>query len=178
MPLGGRLVDAMRRVLLGATPEGVVLSGRASERLARLRADFGDRVDLDRSVVLHEDGETRWWTWAGGRANAVLHAALDDVAPDLCQPDRTYTNDHVVLRGDASASELSVALAAANERFGDDLSGVEPEVTRRAVQDLKFGDLLPEALAERTLGERLADHPGAAKAASLPRVERWSSAAS
>jgi len=51
---------------------------------------------------------------------------------------------------------------------------VEPEVTRRAVQELKFADLLPDALAQATLSERLADHAGAATAASRPRVERWS----
>jgi len=102
VPLGGRLTDAMRRVLLGATPEGVSLSGRASRRLAQLRAELGDRVDADRTVVLHGGGQTRWWPWAGGRANAVLHAALDAVAPDLCDPDRTFTNDHVALRPNAS----------------------------------------------------------------------------
>lgn len=171
VPLGGRLVDAMRRVLLGATPDGLVLSGRASERLAWQRAEFGDRVDAERSVVLHEDDETRWWTWAGGRANAVLHAALGAVAPELCHPVGTYTNDHVVLRGDAAPSELGAALAAAKSRFGEDLACVEPEVTRRAVQDLKFGDLLPDALAQTTLSERLADHAGAATVASRPRVE-------
>ncbi|BEH01464.1 DEAD/DEAH box helicase [Brooklawnia propionicigenes] len=172
-PLRGRLVDAMRRVLLGATPHGVGLSGRASERLAGLRAELGDRVDAERTVVLHEDGQTRWWTWAGGRANAVLHAALDAVAPELCHPDSTYTNDHIVLRGEATESGLGAALAAANQRFGEDLAGVQPEVMQRAVQELKFGDLLPDTLAHATLSERLADHPGAASAVGRPRVERW-----
>ena len=175
VPLRGRLVDAMRRVLLGATPDGVALSGRASERLAWLRTELGDRVDAERTVVWHEDDETRWWTWAGGRANAVLHAALHAVAPQLCHPDSTYTNDHIRLRDNTAASELEMALAAARSRFGDDLARAEPEVTRRVVQELKFGDLLPDALAQATLSERLADHTGAATAASRPRVERWSS---
>lgn len=174
VPLGGRLVDAMRRVLLGSAPAGVVLSGRASERLGVLRGELGDRVDADRTVVLHAEDETRWWTWAGGRANAVLHAALDAVTPELCHPDSTFTNDHVALRADASASELGAALDAARARFGDDMAGVEPEVTRRAIQDLKFGDLLPEDLARGALGARLADHAGAAAAARIPRVERHS----
>ena len=71
------MVDAMRRVLLGATPDGIVLSTRASRRLDELRDELGHRVDATRTVVLHDADGCRWWTWAGGRANAVLHAALD-----------------------------------------------------------------------------------------------------
>ena len=172
MPLGGRLVDAMRRVLLGATPDGVTLSGRVAQRLEWLRGERGDQVDADRTVVLHADGETCWWTWAGGRANAVLHGALTAVDPHLGHPGRSYTNEQVALRAGVTASELGAALAQARARFGDDLAGAEPEITRKAIQDLKFGDLLPEGLAEHTLAERLADHPGAAQTAALPRVER------
>lgn len=171
-PLNGRLVDAMRQVLLGADPVGVVLSSRASRRLAELRSELGDRVDPTRTVVLHDADGCRWWTWAGGRANAVLHAALDAVAPRLLDPDATVTNDHLALRTDATASELAAALALAYNRFGDDLAGADPAITRRTIQDLKFGDLLPEDLATRTLAERFADHPHAANVAARPRVER------
>lgn len=38
-----------------------------------------------------------------------------------------------------------------------ELAGVEPEVTQRAIQGLKFADLLPDDLARVTLGKRLAD---------------------
>ena len=170
-PLGWRLVDAMRRVLLGALPAGVALSARASERLAELRDQLGDRVDAARTVVLHDADGTRWWTWAGGRANAVLHAALDAVAPHLLG-DATYTNDHIPLRADATASELRTVLDQARQQFGDDLAGVHPAITQRAIQDLKFADLLPVDLAISTLAERLADHPTAVTIAATPRVER------
>lgn len=146
---------------------------KPSRQLDAVREQLADWVDADRTVVLHEDGQTRWFTWAGGRANAVLHAAPTAVAATLCDPDKTFTNDHVVLRADASASELGEALTAALARFGTDLAGVEPEITRRAIQDLKFGDLLPTELAERTLAGRLADHGGAAAAAARGRLERW-----
>lgn len=171
-PLGAPLVDAMRRVLLGELPVGVDFSRRATERLDALRAGLGDRVDAERTVVLHEAGETRWWTWVGGRANAVLDAALKAVAPGLCDPDSTHTDNHIALRADAGLDELEAALAAARRRFGKDLAGVEPEATRRAIQGLKFADLLPDALARVTLGKRLADHLGAANTLRQPRVER------
>ena len=123
-------------------------------------------------MVLHEDQLTTWWTWAGGRANAVLHAALNSVAPRHCDPDSSFTNDHIALDPEATAEDVRRALVVARSSFGADLRGVEPEITRRAVQDLKFGDLLPEDMAVRTLASRLADHEGAWKVAETTMVER------
>lgn len=171
-PLSYELVDAMRRVLVGADPGGVAMSRRAMQRLAELRGELGDRVDQRRTVLLHESGDTRWWTWAGSRANAVLWAAIDEVAPRLVDEVSTFTNDHVVLRGDTSAGELREALSRARARFGDDLVGVEPEASQRAVQDLKFSDMLPEDLAVSTLARRLGDQPHAAMITVAGVVER------
>ena len=168
-------VDAMRRVLLGTDPVGVQLSSRAVARLEGLRDEWQHRVDPGRTVLLHESDATRWWTWAGGRTNALLRAALDHVAPEICDPISTFTNDHVVLRGDTTGAELRAALAMAREEYGDDLSGVEPEISDRAIQDLKFSDMLPRGLAVRTLASRVADHPHAASAAAVRVVEVRSS---
>ena len=176
-PLSFELVDAMRRVLLGAEPNGVELSRRARQRLNELRVEMAHRVDAQRTVLLHESGDTRWWTWAGSRANAVLWAALDHVAPEICDPISTFTNDHVVLRGDTTVAELRAALALARQQYGDDLTGVEPEISDRAIQDLKFSDMLPVDLAVRTLASRVADHPHAAGAATARIVEVRSSTA-
>ncbi|CAL8971634.1 ATP-dependent RNA helicase RhlE [Tessaracoccus sp. O5.2] len=171
-PLSFELVDAMRRVLLGAEPNGVELSRRARQRLDELRFEMAHRVDAQRTVLLHESGDTRWWTWAGSRANAVLWAALERVAPKNCDPVSTFTNDHVVLRGDTTMAELRAALALARQQYGDDLTGVEPEISDRAIQDLKFSDMLPEDLAVMTVARRLSDHRRAADKAALPPTER------
>lgn len=173
IPLGRQLVDAMRRVLLGARPDGVVLTKRAQEALAALEIDLAPRVDLDRTVLLHDEDRTRWWTWAGGRANAVLSAALDDADPSLLDAEATYTNESIPLRTDAGAGELTAALDLARSRHGLGLNSVSPAITRRAVQDLKFAELLPEELAIRTLAARLSDHKGARTAAALEIVERF-----
>lgn len=172
MPLGRELVGAMRRVLLGETPRGITLSVRAVARIDELREELADRVDPERTVILHEEGKTRWWTWAGGRANAVLSAALQSVASSLLDSESGYTNDHIPLRADVGVGELSRALTVAASRFGDDLAGVSPTITRRVIQDLKFNDLLPEELAVDTLAARLSDYVGAAMAATAPRIER------
>ncbi|MHA7862068.1 DEAD/DEAH box helicase [Tessaracoccus sp. Y36] len=174
-PLSFELVDAMRRVLLGAEPDGVELSKRARKRLEELRTEMGDRVDAGRTVLLHESGNTRWWTWAGSRANAVLWAALDQVAPHLCDEVSSFTNDHVVLHRDTTGAGLRDALSRAVRLFGADLASVVPEVSERAIQDLKFSDMLPSDLAIRTLAARLSDHPRAAEVVARGLVERRSS---
>ena len=161
----------MRRVLLGARPDGVVLTKRAQEALAALEIDLAPRVDLDRTVLLHDEDKTRWWTWAGGRANAVLSAALEEVDPSLLDAEATYTNESIPLRTDAGAGELTAALDLARARHGLGLNSVSPAITRRAIQDLKFAELLPEELAIRTLASRLSDHEGARTAAALEIVE-------
>ena len=172
-PLSFELVDAMRRVLLGAEPDGVELSKRARKRLEELRTEMGDRVDSTRTVLLHESGNTRWWTWAGSRANAVLWAALDQVAPHLCDEVSSFTNDHVVLHRDTTGAGLRDALSRAVRLFGEDLTGVQPEVSGRAIQDLKFSEMLPDDLAVGTLARRLADPRRAAVVATTAIVERF-----
>ncbi len=79
-PYSFELADAIRRVLLGAEPEGATLSRRAGERLARLRDEFAARVVTDGTAVADDAGIVAWWTFAGSRANSVLLAAIEAVA--------------------------------------------------------------------------------------------------
>jgi ATP-dependent Lhr-like helicase len=155
------LSDAMRRVLLGGTPSGAVLTERALTRLEALRDQFGHRVAEDATVVADDDGRVRWWTFAGARANAVLTAALGGVAPELLDQ-WTFGNMNISLRSDATAVSVASALRAARDEYGDDLSGVVPPVTDQALRKLKFAELLPPALAIATLSARGADLRGAA----------------
>lgn len=175
-PRSYALTDAMRRVLLGAEPAGVQQSRRAGGRLGVLREEWGTRVDADRTVVLRDADGLRWWTWAGSRGNAVLHAAMVAVAPQLVDPIDTFDNEHIALAESVSVDDLREAIAATFVRFGDDLAGVQPEVSRRAVEGLKFADLLPPGLAEATLAARLADRESALATSQRQLVGRTASA--
>lgn len=167
-PYSFELSQAMRRVLLGADPDGVSLTGRAEERLAALREEYAERVDDERTVV-HSDGKrTRWWTWAGARANAVLATCLDLAEPELLGDTFSYDNKQIALRGDVSAVRVSEAMTKAREIVGDGLIGALPHIDERAVHQLKFAEMLPPELATATLAERGADHAGAA-AVPMPR---------
>lgn len=160
------LTDAIRRVLLGSSPSAVQLSRRAVKRLAELRVDYADRVDSARTVVSRREGRARWWTWAGGRANAVLRAALSAVQPSLVAESYTIDNRHIALRSDATAQDVGQAIRAAKGMLGEGLERAVPDVTERAVKQLKFAELLPPALATSSLAARLADHQGAATVAA------------
>ena len=170
--LSHELCDAMRRVLLGADPAGVGITRRAEGRIAEARSQWANRVDRERTVVLREDEEVRWWTWAGGRANALLHAALGVVDPELLDPDRSFDSVHIVLRADVGPGRVGAAVRSMVGRFGSDLEGVWPDVDRRAVEGLKFADILPLGVAEHTLAERLVDRVGAGNVVARGVVER------
>lgn len=171
-PRSFALTDAMRRVLLGADPAGVSVTRRAASRIAELREIWANRVDPVRTVVLRDDEGLRWWTWAGLRANTVLHEALSTVAPHLLDPVDPFDNNQIPLRSDTQAGEISQALQETADRFGSDFAGVVPEVTRRAVEGLKFAELLPATLAETTLAERIADRTSARLVAERGIVTR------
>ena len=161
------LSDAVRRVLLGATPVGAELTTRAMNRLGSLREQYRHRVAPDASVVTEDDGRVRWWTFAGAGANAVLTAALDAVAPDLLDQG-TFGNLNIALRSDATAVAVGSAVRRARAEFGSDLVGVTPPVSEQALAKLKFAELLPPHQALGTLSARSTDRRGAALVAGRP----------
>lgn len=167
------LSDAIRRVLLGATPAGVALTDRATTRLARLRAELSDQVWVDGTVLASDGAYMRWWTWAGAKANAVLVSALDGVAPHLLGDSITYDNWQIALRSDVDAPALAEALALALRQFGAGLKGAQPLIDDRALKQLKFAEMLPPDLAVATLAARGADPQGAAGVATLPLRTVW-----
>lgn len=162
-PLSYALTDAMRRVLLGADPPGTVLSRRAVDRLAAVREELAATVTPGATVVAGwDEGQVRWWTWAGARANGLLAAALSAVDSGLVDELERYDNRYVKLTGASTAGSVCAAVHEAQARFGDNLAGIQPPVSDEAVKQLKFAELLPPDLATLTLASRAADHAGAA----------------
>jgi len=92
-------------------------------------------------VEVGED-EVRWWTWAGGRGNATLAAAL----PQLVDEDGRVDNHSLRLRSDVTLGRVRAAVDAL-----DAGTMAAPDVTDDAVRELKFGEILPPDLAIATL---------------------------
>ncbi|TDC41399.1 DEAD/DEAH box helicase [Micromonospora sp. KC213] len=150
--LSYRMVRAMRDVLLGAEP-AVMLTARANTRLAALRDDTDAAVHPGGSVIVRDrEGEVRWWTWAGFRANATLIATLNDLA----DPTQRYDDACIRLRHDLDREMWRTATADAEQRI------CLPDVTEKALAGLKFSAALPPRLASATLAARLADVESAA----------------
>jgi ATP-dependent Lhr-like helicase len=158
-PWSNALTDAVRRFLQGTDPGNVRLSKRATARLAALRYEYAATVD-DRGTTITADAQAgaRWWTWAGGRANALLAAALNAVSPGLIDEMDRYDNRYVRLSAQHGPTALRDALVKVHDRFGNPLSDVPYEISGAALDGLKFAELLPSDLAKQTLAERTLDH--------------------
>jgi ATP-dependent Lhr-like helicase len=161
-PLSFELCRARRDVLLGADPP-VTMTRRASAGLASARADATARIAADATII--DSASRSWWTWAGGRANATLAAALVDLVDQRTR----YENDRLRLREGVTQDDLTRAIA----RVGTELLPV-PDVDPEAIRGLKFGESLPPHLAARTLSERLADPVAAARTLRGRRIWTWS----
>ncbi|MEV7010534.1 hypothetical protein [Streptosporangium sp. NPDC051022] len=149
------LARAMRDVALGMDPP-VRLTRRAAETLAKTRAEIADTARPDGTVIVRDDGDLYWWTWAGYRGNATLTATLRSLA----DPTQRVDDLRIRLRNDLTRSIWHDALRALELRY--------PEVDDKAVNGLKFNATLPRDLAVETLATRLADFSAAASVLAEP----------
>ncbi|SEP54167.1 DEAD/DEAH box helicase [Amycolatopsis saalfeldensis] len=144
------LTRGMRAVLLGADPPGVNMTKRADTVLSRSRDELRSYIAADATLVIEEPGgAARWWTWAGTSGNRTLQASL----PGVVAPRQRINDRSLRLLPDLDRKDISAAI--------DRCDLVLPYVDRGAVAGLKFSVALPDALALRTVAERLADKRGA-----------------
>jgi ATP-dependent helicase Lhr and Lhr-like helicase len=157
-PLRSELARAVERVL--ATGDcGVMLSSRAGARLEVMRDEM-PYVDAE-SLPLVADGEDlRIWTFAGGRANAMLAGALQSAGASLHNVD----NFGLTLRRMKKA-----ALVATFDKIAH--GGTCAPIHAHTLVELKFGICLPEHIAEDVLQVRLSD--SCALQQCLQRPRRW-----
>jgi len=169
-PLSYALTDAMRRVVLGAPLPGVQVSRRARDGLARIQERYAGCADETSSIVVTAPDGPRWYTWAGARANAVLSAVVQAVAPGVLDAADRLDNRHLRLRSDAGAGDLRQALAALAATSRAHVEQPLPEVSEEALRQLKFAELLPPDVARRTLALRGADVQGAHQVLARPVI--------
>lgn len=140
----------MRDVVLGADPPAL-LTERAIAALDQVREEYADLVRAGGTVVAREDGDLRWWTWAGQRANATLSATLGPLADPVQRTDALSLR----LRNDLDIRTWRDAVRGIPVRL--------PEVEEKALKGLKFSAALPAGLARDTLQARMADIASAAQ---------------
>jgi ATP-dependent Lhr-like helicase len=152
------LARSVERVM--ATGEtGVTLSSRAGACRDGLRDEMS-YVDGKTLPVVSSADELRIWTFAGGRANAMLASALRSAGGSP----RTLDNFGVTLR-EMDKATLTAALDGITD------ANCPAPVDMRMMADLKFGICLPDKLAEEVLRLRLSDFGALQRC--LQRSRRW-----
>jgi ATP-dependent helicase Lhr and Lhr-like helicase len=127
VPLSASVCDGVRRVLAGEDPSGVTLSQRAATTLGQLRDEF-HWVKPGTTTLASTARGTRWFTFAGLRANKAIAAQLghrldSGQIDNLSIPiDRALTLDD--LKRVRSNLELSVVTPADefSVKFGETLT--------------------------------------------------------
>ena len=152
--LSHEICQSMRAVLLGEQP-GVPLSKRAIAALDRLRDERGATVHPDGTVLIREGDASRWWTYAGERANTSLAASL--IASGL-----DATSDSLGIRLDGRHLGEAVRSAVTTH------PGTQPTISRQALDGLKFSAALPIDLAAAVLAGRISDPVTANQVAQAP----------
>ena len=159
VPLSFDLCRAIRQVLVEGSP-GIDISKRARTKLDELQRDFS-WVDAEGTAVVRDPaGVSRWWTFAGLRANAIL----GQLAGPLRLATSREDNLAIRLREDVSIEELKRRL---DDLPGDAAADAFP-ATADGPDSLKFSSCLPEELALRTVRRRGSDARGVRACLSEP----------
>ena len=148
--LGFDLCRAIRRVLDDGTLD-IELSRRARSKLVEIRQDFSWVDTTATTIVRDTAGASRWWTFAGLRANTMLGELIGTHR----LPTAREENLSIRLKDGTGAEDLKGRLDQVDAEAND---AVFP-ITDDAVDSLKFSACLPRGLAVRTLRERNSDRP-------------------
>lgn len=152
-PLRFELCQSIRAVLATSGAESE-WSARAIEALREMREEFawlGDQSSTQ-LVIDAKAGVTRWWTFAGGLANAMLAERLGAALGV------TVKHDNLAVRilDVVTSSDFHDAHGAIRR---DPPKPGAAQVTEEALKSVKFADCVPEELLVSMLRERLADGP-------------------
>jgi ATP-dependent Lhr-like helicase len=138
---------AVREVLTGETPTRAVMSKRAVERLAYVRGEMDFARRDATTVVVEPDGRSRWWTFAGRRANTWLSAMVNELRRDVA------AIDDLGIALDLGVDGRAVTAAVGPVEVADE--ALTQWVSEEAMQSLKFSECLPRDLAMLVVESRL-----------------------
>lgn len=162
-PLGAVVARGIRDVLLGTDPPRVELSTRAQAKLTELRTEH-PWVRSDATAVVDSKGRTRWWTFAGWKANLHLAHAAARFRHDVAAIDDLT----IALDPGTTAEAVTAELARLSPADTD----IAPWVTDEAIDGLKFSQCLPRTLATEVIARRL-DDPQSVATTLEERMITW-----
>jgi ATP-dependent helicase Lhr and Lhr-like helicase len=158
--LGFELCQTIKNILVDQG-EHDRWSRRARERMTIIREEF-PWLQSDGSVIVSDsNGTVKWWTFAGGRANATLANEIGTTTRSRVQHD----NFAVGFTSDLPLKEIESAIA---EMRSNDEAGMCGAVDEQAIEGLKFSKCVPKGLAIELLQERLKDSKATASVLANP----------
>jgi len=144
-PLGFDLCQAISRVLAQeAVP--VAFSKRASEMMDEVSEDY-DWIEVNKTFLIsYADGQIVWWTFAGKLVNAAIASALTDEA-EFVESDNLSVSF-------AGGIDLDSIKNSITNFVLDDTVQVSVPLDESFVDELKFGECLPQRTKEMELTAR------------------------
>ncbi len=131
-------------------------SRRAVAAIQQLRESHAFLVDDPAPFTPELDGSVKWWTFAGGRGNRLLAAALQSRLGEKV----TFSNRAVRLSGDAAKSDVAIRQTLREIADGPPLTWADAarwtDVSANA-RVSKFQPCLPEAVAQELVARELMD---------------------
>lgn len=158
--LSRALCSAMRDVLVGDEVRPW-WSRRATVAIQQLRETHSFLHDELSGLTDEVDGAIKWWTFAGGRGNRLLAAALQAHLGDKV----TAGNDAVRFSGDAGKSQVAVRAAIRELAEGPALTWADAARWTDASANArvsKFQACLPEGVEQELVARELMDIDDAA----------------
>jgi ATP-dependent Lhr-like helicase len=160
--MSNSVTRAVREVLTGATPIRAVESKRAGERLAYVRGEMDFARPDATTVVVEADGRSRWWTFAGRRANTWLAAMVTELRRDVA------AIDDLAIALDRGVDGRAVTAAVASIDVAD--VALAQWMSEEAIRGLKFFECLPSDLAQLVIDRRLRADETVRRAIAEPLV--------
>ena len=156
-PLGYQLCQSVAAFLGGAPLHPIKLTHRASEGLARWRGEL-PAAQPGRTLLVQDDDGTRWYTFAGLRANLELAARLAPLRNQVSQRNSLYIAFGTTVSGD----ELAAAVHRPTPH--NELSRLVMTVGGA----LKLQQALPDKLVDEIQIARLRDPEAVARVLDAP----------
>ncbi|MCA9632665.1 MAG: DEAD/DEAH box helicase [Myxococcales bacterium] len=153
--LSRALCQAMRDVLVGDDVRPW-WSKRASAAIQQLRESHGFLREAPAPLTQEPDGSVKWWTYAGGRGNRLLAAALQSRLGDKV----TAGNEALRFSGDAAKSDVAIRQTLRELADGPPLTWTDAAGWTDASANArvsKFQPCLPELVEQELVARELMD---------------------
>lgn len=159
--LGFVLCQRMKRILT-ETVEYPYINAKARETIAERRGELGDLLRRHGPALQFDDGQLRWWTFAGGRINQTLKMGLE-----IAEGWKVVADNFALrIEGDGVTHEtVREAIRRITSAEWWDAPSMRQEILARlpGYRLSKFQDCLPERFALEMVAGYLLDVEGAAQ---------------